>query len=420
MLNKLFNSKSIAIIPIDKEPFNTYYLLENLKKSFPGEIYPINPDISEILGIKCYPSLEDIEEPIELAIVDGELETLREKLDACVKKKIKACLIISDIIKSDKEKQEFLKLRKSFEKKIDILGPGSIGIYKKELNLVYYPDKRLTRPSDGAISIIDQSKTIGPVLFDQMARQGIGISKYISTGISNMVPILNSLGKDIETRCIVMYINDIENGLDFIKTASRVVHKKPIIVLTSERATQKSQIYSEAFKKSGIIETDNIEELFDYSKMLEKQPLLKNNKIAVMSNSRSIGKIAHYNLLDSKLEHSELSKEIRRKADVSDDIIWVDPDKDKFEKHINVVLKSETVDSLVCILSVYSASINDYIDVIIDAKVHGKPISAIISENSFSLEFIKKLQRFGIPVYPIPQRAIKSLEILWEYGKLNK
>ena len=95
-----------------------------------------------------------------------------------------------------------------------------------------------------------------------------------------------------------------------------------------------------------------MEKLFlkHFSKILEKQPLLKKNKLAIMTNSKSIGQIAHYNISDSKLELAELSKETKRKTDVSNHLIWVNQDKEKFEKHINLVLKDENIDGLICIV----------------------------------------------------------------------
>ena len=417
-LNKLFESKSVVVIDVDEENSKTYNLSYNLLRNFHGDTYIISAVFSELFHKQTFESLSEIEDPIDVAIIDKPLSELKNVISECVKRKIKFCILISEIDENEKTKEEIKKIKKHFKDKIEIIGPNSIGVYSKDTDFLFFTRKKLPRPIQGNISIIDQSRTIGPTIFDFMTYEGIGISKYISIGSEDPTEILNVLGKDMETRCIIMYIENIENGIEFIKVAKKISDKKPIVVLTSEIGTMKSQIYSEAFKKANIIETDNIEELFDYAKTFEKLPLLKHKGIAIVSNTTSLGKICYHNLINSELMSADYSKNLLKKIEIQDNIIKM-PDEETFEKKINYILKDESVAGLIFILSVYEGKIRpDIIDIMADAKIYGKPIVFVISKNNFTLLHIKKMQNIGIPVYASPQRAVKAMEILWKYSIL--
>lgn len=293
-LDKFFVPKSIAVVGASRTAGKLgYTILENLKISFNGKIYPINPNAGEILGLITYSSVLDIEEPIDLAIIVVPAEIVKSVLLECIKKKIGHIIIISSGFSEIGEKERELELKKlAKSKKIRIIGPNCIGIYKKDLDMIFFPRSRLKRPSEGSISFITQSGAFGSILLDIMANDGVGISKFISIGNKidvDEIELIKYLEDDLSTRCIAIYLESIVDGEEFIKVSKIVTRKKPIVVFKAGKTEKgieavashtgalagSSAIYSAAFKQAGIIEANSSEEIFDFAKVLANQPVLK-------------------------------------------------------------------------------------------------------------------------------------------------
>jgi len=447
-LDKFFNPKSIAVIGASRTPGKIgYTILENLKLSFKGILYPINPNTGEILGLMSYPSVLDIKEPIELAVIAVPAEMVKSVLSECIKKKIGHAVIISSGFSEIGEKERELELMKIKKDAVRIIGPNCMGIYKKDLDMVFLPRSRLKRPIDGSISFITQSGAFGSILLDIMSNDGVGVSKFISIGNKidvDEIELIKYLENDLSTRCIAIYLESVKNGEEFIKVAKKVSKVKPIVVFKAGKTDKgneavashtgslagSSAVYSAAFKQAGVIEAKTSEEIFDYAKVLANQPVLKNNKIAVVTDGGGFGIVATDTAVQLGLELPSLSESslkalknfLPKYASMKNPIdLTGDATVERYQKTMEVVLKDNNISGVTCIALMQLPTLSDdIVDVIRDCKVFGKPITVCSAGSQYVLERNRKLEAFGIPVYPTPERAVKALHALYEYGNILK
>ena len=445
--DKFFNPKSVAVIGASRTAGKLgYAILENLKISFNGKIYPINPNAGEILGLISYPSVLDIKEPIDLAIIVVPAEIVKSVLENCIKKKINHIIIISSGFSEIGEKERELELKK-IKKDARIIGPNCIGIYKKDLDMIFFPRNRLKRPPDGSISFITQSGAFGSILLDMMANDGVGVSKFISIGNKidvDEIELIKYLEDDLSTRCIAIYLESVVDGEEFIKVAKKASKIKPIVCFKAGKTEKgieavashtgalagSSAVYSAAFKQAGIIEAKNSEEIFDFAKALANQPILKDNKIAVVTDGGGFGIVATDTAIQLGLELPSLSNEsikalksfLPAYATTKNPIdLTGDATDERYQKSLEVVLKDKNISGVVCIALMQLPTLtDDIVNVLRDCKVFGKPITICSAGGQYILERNRKLEAFGVPVYPSPERAVKALAVLYEYGKILK
>ncbi|MFH1444964.1 MAG: CoA-binding protein, partial [Nanoarchaeota archaeon] len=376
-LDKFFSPESIAIVGASRTPGKIgYTIIENLKQSFKGNIYLINPNAERIMGLTCYSSLLDVEEPIDQAIIVVPAEMVIDAIKDGIKKKIKAFTIISSGFSEIGEKERELELKNLCKtKKIRIIGPNCIGLYKKNLDMLFFPKKRLKRPPEGLISFITQSGAFGSILLDTMANEGLGISKFISIGNKidvNETELIGYLEKDLSTRAIAIYLESVEDGTEFVKIAKKTTKIKPIVCFKAGKTQRGSeavashtgsmagsaQVYASAFKQAGIIEAKTSDELFDFSKVLAKQPLLKGKRIAIVTDGGGFGIVAADTAIERGLELPVLADNTIKKlksflpiyASVNNPVdITGDATVERYKKTLDAVFKDNNIDGVVCI-----------------------------------------------------------------------
>jgi len=448
-LEEFFNPESIAVIGASRTPGKLgYTILENLKISFKGNLYPINPNTGEILGLESYPSILDVEEPIGLAIIVVPSEIVEKVLKECVEKKIKAIIIISSGFSEIGKKEVELELKRIIKgRKTRIIGPNCLGVYKKDLDMLFFPRNRLKRPPEGSISFITQSGAFGSILLDIVAYEGIGVSKFISIGNKvdvDEIDLLEYLEKDLNTRCIAIYIESISDGKEFMRITRRITKKKPIVVFKAGKTEKgseavishtgalagSSEIYSAAFKQAGIIEAKSSEDIFDFSKALANQHVMKSNKIAVVTDGGGFGIVATDAAIKHGLDLPKLTDESLKKlknflpkyAITKNPIdLTGDATVERYQKTLEITLQDKNIAGVACIALMQIPTLTDEIvDVLRDCKVFGKPVVVCSAGGQYILDRNRRLEAYGIPVYPTPERAVKALSILYEYGKILK
>ena len=446
-LGKFFNPNSIAVIGASRTQGKIgYTILENLKYSFKGKIYPINPNAGEILGLTAYSSVLDIEEPVDMAVISVPAEIVKDVLIDCKKKKIGAVVIISSGFSEIGENERDLELKNILKgSKTRVIGPNCIGVYKKELDMIFFPRNMLKRPPAGSISFITQSGAFGSILLDIMAQNGVGVSKFISIGNKldvNEIDLIGYLEKDLKTRCIAIYLESVSDGAEFIKTAKAVTKSKPIVVFKAgktEKGTEavashtgslagSAKIYSAAFKQAGIIEAKNSEDIFDFAKVLANQPVLKNNKIAIVTDGGGFGIVATDTAISCGLELPEFAdstvkslKKVLPEYGIAKNPVDLtgDANVERYQKALEAVLRDNDVSGVVVIALMQIPTLTDeIIHVLRDCKTFGKPITVCSAGGDYVLGINKKLESFGIPVYPSPERAVRAMRVLLDYGKI--
>lgn len=446
-LELFFNPKSIAVVGASRTPGKIgYAILENLKLTFGGKLYPINPQATEILSLNAYPSVIAVPEPIDLAVIAVPAEVVKAVLNECIKKKIKAAVIISSGFSEigEKEREEELKKLKG---KIRMLGPNCVGVYQKGLDMLFFPRERLKRPPDGYISHITQSGAVGSTLLDVIAAENVGIAKFISIGNKvdvDEVELLAYLEKDVSTRAIALYIETAARGKEFVEVAKRIVKKKAIVCLKAGKTAKgqeavlshtgalagPAEIYSAAFRQAGIIEAADTEHLFDFSKALANQPPLPDNKIAIVTDGGGYGVLAADAAVAAGLELPQLSDVTvktlkgflpphaiaRNPIDLTGDATT-----ERYQQALDAVFKDKNISGVLVIALLQLPTLTEGIlDVLRDCKMYGKPFVVCMTGGPWVQERARKLEGWGIPVYSMPERAVAALAALRDYGAILK
>lgn len=328
-----------------------------------------------------------------------------------------------------------------------VLTHNCVGIYQKGMDMLFFPRERLKRPSDGSIGFITQSGAFGSILLDVLASEGVGISKFVSIGNKvdvDEIELLGYLEKDVGTRAIALYLESTEKGKELVEAAKRVVKKKPIVCLKAGKTNKgreavlshtgalagPAEIYSAAFKQAGIIEARTTEELFDFSKALANQPPLADSKIAIITDGGGFGVVAADAAVAAGLELPPLSPETAKalKSFLPPHAIAKNPvdltgdaTTERFQKALDAVFKDKNISGVVIIALLQVPTLTEGIlDIIRDCKMYGKPFVAVVAGGTWAQERARKIEGFGVPVYPTAERAVKAMATLAEYGKVLK
>ncbi|OHD64761.1 MAG: hypothetical protein A2176_10555 [Spirochaetes bacterium RBG_13_51_14] len=332
-LHRLLNPLSIATVGSGNNimKMGTMHALSIIKDGFAGAYYPIHPKEEKVLGRRAYPSVADLPEVPDLALLVVPSDQVAGLLEDFGKKGTQSAIIITagfgEIGDEGGRMQERLnEISRTYG--IRFLGPNCMGIINSEISLnttvIPYPY------GPGSLGFASQSGTYVTQSIPYLGKKGIRFSKAISVGNSANITItdaLEYLGQDDQTRAISLYIEGIRDIRRFIDMARRVTPVKPVLaqyVGGSGAGARSSMshtgsmaapdhLYEGMFRQAGVIRADTIEELYHYGNMLAVQPRLKGRRIAVLTNSGGPGSAIANALEKGGLTVPEFSPELRQK-----------------------------------------------------------------------------------------------------------
>ncbi|MDO9085385.1 MAG: acetate--CoA ligase family protein [Anaerolineaceae bacterium] len=304
-LKPFFDSSGVAIIGASNKPNKlSYGIVKNLTLyGYQGGIYPVNPKVDEILGYQCYPDILSVPDPVDLAVIILPASYILPILSDCQKRGIKAVTVISGGFKElgpDGEELEQKVLQFVKEHDIRMVGPNCVGTMSLHtgLNTTFISGV----PDTGGIGFLSQSGAVLGGVVDFVKGKGIGFSHFLSLGNEADVTetdMIEYLGDDPHTQVIAAYVEQIRDGQNFLKIAKQVTRKKPIILLKAGRTSAGARAvsshtgslagshtaYQAAFKQSGVVEVQAVNDLFDVSQALALQNLPKGKNVAILTNS---------------------------------------------------------------------------------------------------------------------------------------
>lgn len=309
-LKYLFEPQSIAVVGVSRNPDKIgHKILKNiLNGGFKGKIYPINPKAGEILNLKSYKNIADIQDNIDVACIAVPAKFVFGIVKDCAKKKVKFAIIISSgfsEIGNAKEEQKIASFAK--QNNIRILGPNVFGIYsaKASLNATFSQ----TKPQPGSLAIVSQSGALGIAMIGKSKQENIGLSSIVSIGNKsdiNSCDVLDYLKDDLSTKAILLYIEGITEGERFIKTAQQTGFKKPVIVIKAGRSKKGTQaakshtgslsgedrVFSAIARQCGIIRAETIQQALEWSKFISSTILPKGSNSLIVTNGGGFGVLA--------------------------------------------------------------------------------------------------------------------------------
>lgn len=446
-LKPIFEPKSVAVIGASREPSKIgHVIVKNfIEGGFGGHVYPINPQADEIMGLKCYASVNDVKGKIDSAIVSVHAELVPSVLEQCGEKGITGVVVISGGFSEVGNHALEKKLVEVANKHgINVIGPNCLGVLNPAArnDSIFLPIFKMGRPKVGDISFISQSGAVGGCIVDLAARSGMGIGKFVSYGNASVVDevdLLEYLADDEQTRVIAAYVEGMRRGREFMEAAKKITRDKPVIVLKAGKGKEaqaaamshtgslagSAEVYSAAFKQAHIIEAQGIEDLFNFSKMLN-YPICSGDRIAIITNGGGTGvltvdEIERYGLRLAKFSddtNAQLRKLLPDYANAKNPLDLIgDADSTRYEQAMDIVMRDQNVDLLAIIVLFQTAGIDSRVaNVIIKAKQAGRKPIAVISTGGEYTEFHRRIMdSYGVPTYGSPEDAIRSVARFVQY-----
>lgn len=447
--------KSIAIIGAsDKEGSVGRAITSNIMKGYTGKIFPISSTRETVFDKKAYKSVLDVPEEIDLAVVITKNDVVPSVLEECGKKKLKGAIIITAGFKEVNEEGAALERKLgeiAKQHNLRIIGPNCLGVMNLAPQTMMNSTFLKVTPKSGGIALVSQSGAICAALVEDASAQGIGFSAVISMGNKvdmNEVDILKILAEHEQTKVIVMYLEDLGNGQEFLKICKQItrlnVVKKPILVLKAGRSPEgakaamshtgalmgSDEIYDALLKQSGAIRVDTMEELFDYATAFSKQPLPTQGDLVIVSNAGGPAIISTDACSKLGIKMAKI-EEIRPKINAvippwgssrnPVDIVG-DADFNRFDNVLNEVLAHPNVGSVIAMCTP-SATLdyNKLAEVIVNvSKKYNKTMLASLMGLDEGIKNKEILAQGGIPYYTYAETAIRSLKAMLRFVEWYK
>ncbi len=461
-LDRIFKAESVAVIGASKDEtkrgYQTIKILQEEK--YEGLIYPVNPKEKTILGLKCYKSVLDILERIDLALIATPAHTVKEILEECGKKGIGGAVVLAggfgELGGEGKRLEEEI-VHTAREKGIRMIGPNTSGMISvaNGLNLV-----GLQNVPHGSIALLTQSGNIALTLITEAAlKSQKGFNYYV--GVGNEADIkfheyLEYFTSDPDTKAILIYVEGLREGRQFLQQASKTLLTKPIVLLKSGRSAKGSksagshtgalagisEVASSAFKTAGIITVEHSDEMFPIAETLSSLPLLHESSIAILADGGGHATIAADYLSELGIKLPEFEK------DTIDRLAAILPHNASLANPIDVAGGTDSNPAIFA----------DCAEILLeDSNIHGLLIVGLFG--GYGIRFAKKLafmeedaahrmgklvntsrkpivlhslfnyakphsldllRYYNIPVYDSLEIACKCVEALFNYGRCLK
>jgi len=457
-LARVLNADSVAIVGASKDERKRGYqaIKTLLDEKFEGKIYPVNQREERILGLKCYRSVLDIENEVDLVLITTPAQTIPSILEECGRKGIAGAVIIAGGFGELGAQGRLLeeRIRKIANRyHIRFIGPNTSGMInmKKNLNLV-----GIKHAPKGNIALLTQSGNIALHLITEAElKSQKGFSYYV--GVGNEADIrfheyLEFFRNDPDTKAILMYVEGLREGRRFLQEAYKTTDEKPIIMLKSGRSATGSQsagshtgalagiseVARGAFARAGIIRIENADELFPAAETLASLPPIYNNRIAILADGGGHATIASDLLHDYGIKIPPLRKKtkarlkallppnasLRNPVDVAG---GTDSDPALFADCARALLEDDRIGGLLIVglFGGYGIRFAEKLKFIEEDAAHrmgklvkelNKPIVLHSLYNFAKPHSLDLLRYYDIPVYDSLDIACKCISVLCQYG----
>ncbi len=452
-LDRMFNPESIAVIGARQKPDSMgAVMMRNLKDGgFGGEIFPVNPRHSQIMGYMAFASVEAIPVPVDLAVIATDITDAPGIVEACGIAGMGGVVIVSAGGKEAgaKGRQIEAEIRKRAQPYgLRVIGPNCIGIINSRMFLNASMSHRM--PIPGNTAFISQSGAICASILDlstteQRRSASVGFSHVVSLGSMLDVDfgdVIDYLGSAPYVSSIIMYVECLSHFRNFMSAARAVSRVKPIIALKSGRTlsgaiaaashtganTGVDAIYDAAFKRAGIVRVKTFEELFDCSELLAKQPTPAGTGLAIITNAGGPGVMAVDMLQDHGQTPAALSSDTLLKLDQVLPAYWSrsnpvdimgDASPERYLKAVDICMNAPEISGVVVLFSPIAMSDATRIAESLSAYLQDKPKSVITSWMGGESVATARLvfNRSGIPTFDTPERAVRAFMDLYRYAR---
>lgn len=449
-LKPMLKPESVAIIGASRDPDKVgHVILQNyINAGYSGRLYAVNKNADEIMGVKSYPSVLKIKDRIDLAVIAIPAQFVPEAMEECGRAKVKTVVVVSggfaEIGNNDLQDQ-LIKIAEKYS--MPTLGPNCLGVMdpRSRVDTLFLPTYKLSRPQVGGVSFVCQSGAVGSTVLDLISGEGFGLSKFISYGNAahvDEVDILNYLMEDKETKVVIMYIEGIKRGKEFIEVAKKITKIKPIIVLKAGRTTEGQaaalshtaalagnfEAHEAVFRQYGFTIAEDLNDLIHYAKILSSESFPKGNSVGVITNgggagvlvADAIGLSGSLVLGGFSQKNSEALRKsmpplvnIRNPLDLAGDA-----DGGRYEDALMALSGDDNIDMVlvICLFQTPGADSKTAAKLISFKEKMEKPLIVISIGADYTRMHKIMMESAGLPVYDSPAAAVRSLAALLKYA----
>ncbi|MBK7104991.1 MAG: acetate--CoA ligase family protein [Ignavibacteriae bacterium] len=450
-IKNFFYPNSICIAGASsKEKSIGYEILRSIKdNNYTGKIFPVNPKSESILGFKCYKTISDISENIDLAIIVMPKIFVENSIDELIQKKVKSIILITAGFKETGEEgkiHEEIILKKVRENNIRLVGPNCMGLINTlenvKLNATFVAEK----PQTGSIAFLSQSGALGAAVLNSLRETNIKFAHFISVGNKADISendILQFWLEDENVKVITMYLESFENGFLFLNILNSAKARKPVIILKAGKTkagmkaasshtgalSSNDKIVDSLLNQFGIIRAKNLNELFNTAKGFENFPIPKGKNIAVITNAGGPAILAVDKLEERNLNLAQISESTKSKlreivhpeGSVNNPIdLLPGGNPEIYKSAIEIILQDENVDAVISIF-VEPVMVNAF-EVIesVNSIKSEKPIYQVCMPLPEFWEKYKSESQTKLPIFRNPEDPVEIISnILFFEEKKN-
>ena len=445
-LTPFFKPKGVAILGASSKPNKlSYGILENLLQyNYKGEVYPVNPNADQILGVKVYTQLSEVPDPVDLAVIVLPVGMILESMRDCAERGIKAVIIITGGFREvggEGAEIERKTLEFARENGMRVIGPNCVGTMDMSSGLNTTFIKGM--PRRGPIAFISQSGAVCGGVVDLVLESEIGFSHFASLGNEMDVSeadMIAYFGDDPDVRVIAVYLEGVQDGPRFIEEARRVSRIKPIVMLKAGRNNAGARAvsshtgslagsyaaYQAVFDQTGVIEVETLAELFNVAWALGTQTLPQGKRVAIATNAGGAAALLADNLSANGAELAELTEDtqagLRAKLNPSAQVanpvdMLGGAEPADYLWSLEQMMRDENVDVLAPVL--VPQALVDPLGVAqawaqAAAQTHKTMLTCLMGERSVR-EARAFLNRASVPVYQYPDQVGPVLRAMRKY-----
>ena len=451
-LRSILSPKSVAIIGASRKHGTIGNLIFRCiaQSGFSGVIYPVNPNATSVGSVRAYPSVTEIPDDVELAVIVVPARMVVRTVDECGRKGVRSVIVISDGFRETgaegAAREEELRLFTLWHG-MRLVGPNCMGVINTHPDISMNASFSPYYPAHGNIAFLSQSGAMGLSILDYVNKMGMGISSFLSVGNRADISsndLLQYWEQDPETKVILLYLESFGNPGKFARIARRVSAVKPIIAVKSgstaagSRAASShtgamatSDVASDAlFRQAGIINVESMAELFDVASLLSSQAIPNGRNVAVLTNGGGPGVLAADACENSGLNMPQFSEKTRAKmASVIKRIthynnpldVTAGATQEEFSGVLKILAEDKDFDAVIVITippttvpsSVMERAIKQAAP---EFKKKAKPFLACLMGREVDEKKLS-VDGFTIPCYDFPENAVSALAKAAEYGE---
>ncbi|MDI3326952.1 MAG: GNAT family N-acetyltransferase [Alicyclobacillaceae bacterium] len=440
-LAPFFHPRTVAVVGASRDPVGLGHILFRhiVEAGFQGVAYPVNPSARSVAGVRAYPSIREIPEPVDLAVVAVPASQVPRVIEDCAGAGVRSVIVISSGLsgaegEDAQNRAEIARRLRSAGARL--LGPNSLGLINTSpsvrLNASFVP----RFPLRGKLAVASHSGALGIAILEYASRMGIGISSFASMGHKGDISgndLLQYWEDDHETEIIALYLESFGNPRKFSRIARRITQHKPIVAVKGARTERGASVsptgsavppardflVEALFRQTGIIRVNTLQELFDVTALLGFSPLPEGNRVAIVTNTAGGAVMA----VDA------LQNEGLRLAGAPTDLGTVAL-AEGYRKVLPEVLRDPEVDAVLVLFTPVGFSDDREVAQAVAEAVReaaqgegpsgAKPVVAnfLMTEDNF-VRFIEAGDR-RIPVYPFPEQAVRALAKVVEYAHYRR